>query len=169
MNTDAFYQTVASFCFTLVGLWWAVVQFRHEEWMGHPAWRRLATCVHLSFLAPGVMSLAAMVAGDLKILWRLVFILASVFAIIATITLTQAARAASGRSGVAARGWFIAAGRWAMVALYALVAIVAIDTRLVTRIAPDLKPLQVEGLLLTLLVFLGTSVAWHFLAAPKTA
>ena len=31
MNTDAFYQTVAGLCFTLLGLWWAVVQFRHDK------------------------------------------------------------------------------------------------------------------------------------------
>ena len=168
MNADAFYQTVAGFSFTLVGLWWAVVQFRHEEWMSHPAWRRLVYAVHLSFMVPGIMSLAAMIAGDLKIIWRLVFVLASVFAILAMIYLTQVARAASGGVSVAYRGWFIAAGRWVTVALYALVAVVAIDTGLVKLIAADIKPLQVEGLLLTLLVFLGTSVAWDFLAAPKS-
>lgn len=169
MNADAFYQTVAGFCFTLVGLWWAVVQLRHQEWMSHPAWRRLVYSVHLSFMVPGVMSLGAMIAGDLKIIWRLVFVLASAFAIIAMIYLTQMARAASGGAGMAYRGWFIAAGRWVTVLLYVLVAMVAIDTNLVKLIAPDIKPLQVEGLLLTLLMFLGTSVAWDFLAAPQNS
>ena len=167
MDTNAFYQTVAGFSFTLVGLWWAVVQFRHEEWMGHPAWRRLVYAVHLSFMIPGVMSLAAMTAGDLKIIWRLTFTLASAFAIIAMIVLTQMARAASGGVGTTYRGWFIGAGRWVTVLLYALVGIVAIDTRVVKLIAANIQPLQVEGLLLTLLVFLGTSVAWDLLAAPK--
>lgn len=167
MNEDAFYQTVAGFCFTLVGLWWAVVQFRHEEWMAHPAWRRLVYSVHLSFMVPGVMSLGAMAAGDLKIIWRLVFVLASAFAIVALITLTQLARRAGG-APPAHRGWFATGGRWAMALLYALIAVVAIDTSLVKLISPAITPLQVEGLLLTLLVFLGTSVAWELLAAPRT-
>lgn len=162
MNADTFYQTVAGFSFTLVGLWWAIVQFRHEEWMSHPAWRRLIYAVHLSFMIPGVMSLGALAAGDLKIIWRLVFVLASVFAIIALIILTQLAHAAGG-----IRGGLLAAGRWIMVLLYALIAVVAVDTSLVKLISPEIQPLQVEGLLLTLLIFLGTSVAWDLLAAPK--
>lgn len=162
MDAVAFYQTVAGFSFTLVGLWWAVVQFRHEEWMHHPAWRRLVYAVHLSFMVPGVMSLGAIAAGDLKIIWRLVFLLASLFAIVALITLTQLAHAAGGR-----RDWFLAVGRWAVVLLYALIAVVAVDTSLVKLISPEIQPLQVEGLLLTLLVFLGTNVAWDLLAAPR--
>ena len=63
---DAFYQTVAAFCFTLLGLWWAVVQFRHAEWMNNLRQRRAAYSVHLSFLVPGIMSLGAMIAGDVK-------------------------------------------------------------------------------------------------------
>ena len=51
--------------------------------------------------------------------------------------------------------------------LYALIAVVAANTDLVKFIGPDIKPLQIEGLLLTLLVFLGSSVAWDFLAEPK--
>lgn len=167
MDTNAFYQTVAGFCFTLVGLWWAVVQFRHEEWMGDPSWRRLVYSVHLSFMVPGVMSLAAMAAGDIKLIWRLVFILASVFAIIALLYLSEKARAAGRGDQWAYHGWFISAGRWLTVLLYALVAIVALDTNIVKIIAPDIAPLQVEGLLLTAMMFLGASVAWDFLAAPR--
>jgi len=164
---DAFYQTVSGFSFTLVGLWWAVVQFRHEEWMGHAARRRLVYSVHLSFMIPGVMSLGAMIAGDLKIIWRLVFMLSCVFAILALLFLTQTARAASGGKGKAYSGWFICGGRWVTILLYALVAVVAADTNVVKLFGPTITPLQVEGLLLTLLVFLGTSVAWDFLAEPK--
>jgi hypothetical protein len=167
MDTNAFYQTVAGFCFTLVGLWWAVVQFRHEEWMGHPSWRRLVYSVHLSFMVPGVMSLGAMAAGEIRLIWRLVFILASLFAIIALIYLTEIARTTARDDRWAYHGWFIHTGRWLTILLYALVAAVAIDTNVVKLIAPDIAPLQVEGLLLTLMMFLGASVAWDFLAAPK--
>ena len=56
---DPFYQSVTSFSFTLMGLWWGVTQFRHEEWMGDRDLRRMASSVYFTFLVPGVMSLAA--------------------------------------------------------------------------------------------------------------
>jgi hypothetical protein len=165
MNTDAFYQTVAGLCFTLLGLWWAVVQFRHEEWMADPGWRRMAYSVNLSFLVPGIMSLGAMVAGDIKIIWRLVFILASAFGILAMALL--AIRSPLSSSDGATGGFLIRQGRWLTIVLYALIALVAAAPDLVGNLNTNLKPLQVEGLLFTLLVFLGVSVAWDFLAAPK--
>jgi len=46
-------------------------------------------------------------------------------------------------------------------------AIIAAAPDLSLLFAPELKPLQIEGLLLTLLVFLGASLAWSALMAPK--
>jgi hypothetical protein len=161
---DAFYQTVAGFCFTLLGLWWAVVQFRHAEWMGSPRQRRVAYSVHLSFLIPGIMSLGAMIAGDIKILWRLVFVVSCLFGILAMLMLSSGGSQDGGRTY---RGFFIRQGRWLTIALYALIALVAAQPTLVGILGSSLKPLQVEGLLLTLLVFVGVSVAWDFLAEPQ--
>jgi hypothetical protein len=161
---DAFYQTVAAFCFTLLGLWWAVVQFRHAEWMNDLRQRRAAYSVHLSFLVPGIMSLGAMIAGDIKILWRLVFIVACGFGILAMIFLSVGAPAPKAKPN---GGFFIRQGRWLTIVLYALIAIVAVQPTLVGALGAGLKPLQVEGLLLTLLVFVGVSVAWDFLAEPS--
>jgi cell division protein FtsW (lipid II flippase) len=161
---DAFYQTVAGFCFTLLGLWWAVVQFRHAEWMRDLYQRRAAYSVHLSFLVPGIMSLGAMIAGDVKILWRLVFVVACAFGILAMLFLTVGASAGGGRTH---GSFFIRQGRWLTIALYALIAIVAAQPSLAGIFGGSLKPLQVEGLLLTLLVFVGVSVAWDFLAEPQ--
>ena len=161
---DAFYQTVAGFCFTLLGLWWAVVQFRHAEWMNDLSQRRAAYSVHLSFLVPGIMSLGAMIAGEVKILWRLVFIVSCAFGILAMLFL--AGRASPGE-GKRQGGFFIRQGRWVTIGLYALIAVVAAWPSLVGVFGSSLKPLQVEGLLLTLLVFVGVSVAWDFLAEPQ--
>jgi hypothetical protein len=160
MNTDAFYQTVAGLCFTLLGLWWAVVQFRHDEWMADIAHRRVAYSVHLSFLVPGIMSLGAMTMGDIKLIWRLVFISASVFGLAAMLFLI-----ASGMPPLGGR--LVPLGRWLTVLVYALIAIIAAAPNLTLLFAPELKPLQVEGQLLTLLVFLGASLAWSLLMAPK--
>lgn len=159
---EAFYQTVAGFCFTLLGLWWAVVQFRHDEWMSDQRWRRLSYSVHLSFLVPGVMSLGAIAAGEIKIIWRLVFVLACTFAIVALLVLHR-----QGPDARALHGWFIRQGRWLTILLYVLIAVVAVVPTISTLFGQELKPLQIEGLLLSLVVFLGASVAWDFLATPK--
>ena len=143
---DAFYQTVAAFCFTLLGLWWAVVQFRHAEWMNDLHQRRAAYSVHLSFLVPGIMSLGAMIAGDVKILWRLVFIVACAFGILAMIFLSVGASTGGTKTH---GGFFIRQGRWLTIALYALIALVAAKPTLAGVFGGTLKPLQVEGLLLT--------------------
>ncbi len=161
---DAFYQTVSGFCFTLLGLWWAVVQFRHAEWMGNLRQRRVAYSVHLSFLIPGIMSLGAMIAGDIKILWRLVFIVACAFGILAMLFLSVRTSTDDGKTY---HGFFIRQGRWLTIALYALIAVIAARPDLAGIFGGSLKPLQVEGLLLTLLVFVGVSVAWDFLAEPQ--
>ena len=160
MNTDAFYQTVAGLCFTLLGLWWAVVQFRHDEWVSDLPHRRVAYSVHLSFLVPGIMSLGALTMGDIKLIWRLVFISAAVFGLAAMLFLITSGMPTIG-------GRLVSLGRWLSVLLYALIAIIAAAPNLSLLFAQELKPLQIEGLLLTLLVFLGASLAWSLLMAPK--
>ncbi|MCX6032865.1 MAG: hypothetical protein NT169_26715 [Chloroflexi bacterium] len=160
---DVFYQTVATFSFTLLGLWWGVLQLRHDEWINDPARKRLAYSVHLAFLTPGVMSLAAQVAGDVKIIWRATFVLAAVLGAIATVLLI---RGSTGRETPA--GWFTRFGRWLTAGLYVLVAVFAFEPTLANLFGGGMKALQVEGLLLTLLVFLGVNVAWEFLAQPKS-
>lgn len=162
MDVNAFYQTVATFCFTLLGLWWGVLQLRHDEWVNEPAQRRMAYSVHLAFVVPGVMSLGAQTAGDIKIIWRLVFIVAGGLGILASIYLITAT---SGRNRLG--GWFARYGRWLSVLFYAAVVAVACVPNFATIFGPDVKPLQIEGLLFTVIVFLGVGLAWDFLAAPK--
>ncbi len=162
MDVNAFYQTVATFCFTLLGLWWGVLQLRHDDWVHDPARRRMAYSVHLAFVVPGVMSLGAQTAGDIKLIWRLVFIVAGLLGIIAMVFLITAT---TGRG--APRGWFARYGRWLAVLLYAMVVLLAFAPGLATLFSPDVKPLQIEGLLFTIIVFLGVGLAWDFLAEPK--
>ena len=155
---DTFYQTVTTFCFTLLGLWWGVLQLRHDEWTTDPQRRRLAHSVYLSFLIPGVMSLGSQLAADARWVWQLVFLVAAVFGFLSTLFFIRATAAAPGLMNRA---------RWLVPVLYGLVAVFAAF--------PDwaaifgLKPLQVEGLVLALLVFLGVNFAWAYLAEPKRA
>ena len=152
---DAFYQTVASFCFTLLGLWWGVTQLRHAEWTENPDLRRMANSVYFSFLIPGAMSLAAQVAGDAKWVWQVTFAIA-------------------GLGGAVSTGYFMARSkggglfhraRLIVALLYLLVAAFAWFPDMAAPVS--LKPLQVEGLLLSLLVFLGAGLAWEFVVEPK--
>jgi hypothetical protein len=122
----------------------------------------MAYSVHLAFVIPGVMSLGAQTAGDIRIIWRLVFVVAGLLGIAATTLLIL------NTGGAAPRGWFTRYGRWLAVALYAVVVLLALIPALVTTIfGPEVKPLQIEGLLFTVIVFLGVGLAWDFLAEPK--
>ena len=62
MDTTAFYTAASALCFTLLGFWWVVVQFRHEELTGDAASRRFMFLVSLHFIVPGLVSLASLLA-----------------------------------------------------------------------------------------------------------
>jgi hypothetical protein len=155
---DAFYQTVTSFCFTLLGLWWAVIQFRYEAWMLSRERRRLAHMIHLSFLLPGVMSLGAMLAGEQPLIWRGVFVVVSLFGL-GTTTLALAGGA---RQAMPARYFLVAQSCAAC--LYAIMLFFALFPAPARGLG--LEPLQLEGLFLTLLVTVGVNIAWAALTSP---
>ena len=56
MDTSTFYATTSAVSFTLLGFWWVVVQFRHEQMTQDAGRRRLAFVVSLHFILPGLMS-----------------------------------------------------------------------------------------------------------------
>ena len=153
MSIQEFYSAASQISFTLLGFWWAVVQFRHAEWKGDPARRRLAHVVSLLFLLPGVMSLLSMLTGDTPIVWRLSFGAAGVLGLAATVLLVSGTRAEG------TGGWLRPGALYVAAPLYALVVLFALWPELATNLL-GLLPLQVEGILLSLLVFLGVSLAW---------
>ena len=146
---DTFYATMSTFCFALLGLWWAVVQVRYEAWAASRPYRRLAHTIHYSFLIPGGMSLGALLSGDQRFVWQGVFAVASVSGVY------MAARAFSLQPGL---GWRL--GQLATLLLYALILVVSLAPSLVTGSGLGLTPLQVTGLLVTAVVVLGTNFAW---------
>ncbi|HWQ13715.1 MAG TPA: hypothetical protein VNL77_13000 [Roseiflexaceae bacterium] len=157
---DVFYETVTTFSFTLLGLWWAIIQFRHDEWIQDRARRRVAYSVHLSFLVPGVMSLGALLGGEARPLWQAVFVVAGLLGGGSAVLMLLSGPAAGA-------GWLYRAGMACNVLLYALVCLFALLPWLAQWLAPGLTPLQVEGVLVAALVFIGVSVAWEALAAPR--
>src|SRR5579884_1715878 len=85
MVPQTFYQTVAQLCFTLLGLWWLVLQTKYREWIGHRMRRRMATYITFYFLLPGTMSLVALLATDARLLWQVAFVAASLIGPVATL------------------------------------------------------------------------------------
>jgi hypothetical protein len=162
MDTGTFYATTSAVSFTLLGFWWVVVQFRHAEMTRDRGRRRLAFVVSLHFILPGLMSLGALLTADAPLVWRLTFGVAGVTGMVAVLF---ASRGIPDPTGAIAT-----IGRFELVALplYAIVTLVAIRPDLV-RTAVGLEPLQVEGTVMTLLVFLGILFAWALFTDPQAA
>src|SRR5262245_61261917 len=151
MLTD-FYIAFATVCFTLLGLWLIVVQTRHAEWRRLAIHRRRAYGVALHFSLPGLMGLLSLIDPASTTLWRISF---AIVAGSGAIVLVLVHGPAPTRLGAAA--YFAAVG------LYVLIAIVAAVPSIVADLSISVRPLRVEAVLLTILVFLGVNVAWLLL------
>jgi hypothetical protein len=159
VDVQTFYVTVSAISFTLLGLWWVVVQDR-ETWRMNVARRRMAYVVSLHFVLPGVMSVLALVAPDLNILWRLTFLTAGVLGIIGSgyVVATLNDERDCPR--------LVRVIEWVVIPLYGLIAVVAIFPEGVQRLGFDLTPLQVEGISLAILLFFGVQAAWVLMVEP---
>lgn len=156
MNVSTFYALFSATCFTLVGLWWGVVQ-RDIRWIREPAQRRAIGGVYLAFLLPALMGLFAQVGGlQDPLVWRLSFIVIAAFGLAATVRLLATDDDVGVRS--------IRAGA---AGAYALVAIVGTFPQFADGLG--LRAIQAEALLLFLLVALGHALVWHFLVHDSTA
>ena len=156
MDTNTFYAVTSATCFALVGLWWTVVKDR-PEWFKDEAMKRVAGGVLLSFLIPALMSMGAQVGIDTPFLWQLVFVIAAGTGIIFSARLVRSAK----RINLA--GWY-GKNSWVVPILYAGVLFFALFPGLAGLFG--LQPLQLEGLLLTVLVLAGHLLAWEFIFRP---
>ena len=148
MLTD-FYVAFATVCFTLLGLWIVVVQTRHAEWRQSAVHRRRAYGVALHLSLPGLMSLLSLVDPASTTLWRVSFAIVAVGGVMALALVRGPAPTGLG-----------AAAYVAALVLYVLIALVAVVPGLVADIGVLVRPLRVEAVLQTILVFLGVNVAW---------
>jgi hypothetical protein len=160
VDTQAFYTTVSAISFTLLGLWWVVVQ-SHDAWRANPARRRMAYAVSLHFLLPGAMSVLSLVAPDAAWMWRLTFATAGILGIIGAVTVLRTLREEYDAPRLARLI------EWVAIPVYAVVAIVALVPELVGNLGLGLTPLQVEGFTLAVLIFLGVQVAWILMVEPS--
>ncbi|MFE0427262.1 hypothetical protein [Streptomyces sp. NPDC058953] len=155
MDVSTFYALFSATCFTLVGLWWNVVQ-NHAEWLREPAVRRVVGGIYLSFLLPAVMGLFAQVGGAATPeVWRASFVVIAVVGCASTLRLlTYAARDRTFAH--------LALPQLAAAAVYVLIAVVGTTPSLADTVS--LRPIQAEAILLSLLVLLGHGLVWRFMA-----
>ncbi|MFI5274769.1 MAG: hypothetical protein ACHQ4H_17195 [Ktedonobacterales bacterium] len=160
MALDSFYQTAAQICFTLLGLWWLVLQAKYAQWIGAPAQRRSASNISLYFLLPGAMSLLAL-AAQTRLIWQVAFVIASGIGIVETALLVRRTTGAPRLPRVAM------ALRGAGLVCYALLMLTALFPQLPAHFG--LAPLTVASMLLTLLIVFGVTLAWRYFAEPLPA
>lgn len=162
MVPETFYQTVAQLSFTLLGLWWLVLQTKYDEWIHHRVRRRMATTITLYFLLPGSMSLLALLATDSRLLWQVAFVIAALIGGVATSYFLRDVRKTQWRNPWSARIIRIAAG--VGIALYALVLLVALLPDVLRLMG--VIPLTVAGVGVALLVIVGLTLAWTYFVEP---
>lgn len=150
MDVSTFYALFSASCFTLVGLWWGVVQ-RDLGWARDPARRRGVAGVYLAFLLPALMGLFAQIGGvQTPAVWRVSFVVIALIGCLATARLL---------SQDADR--HVTAARAGAVAVYAVIALLGVFPGIAGPLGLD--AIQAEALLLVLLVALGHALVWRFL------
>ncbi len=152
MDLSAFYSLMAVTCFTLVGLWWTVIE-RHPGWKTDRSRRRLAGGVYLSFLLPGLMSTFAQVDAGNPLIWRTSFTVAAVVGAVNTVQLL-------GVDTNPQRGMF-RRFRWVVAVIYAVIAVLGVAPGVAGLLGGT--PLQAAAIALILLVVLAHGLAWEFM------
>jgi hypothetical protein len=155
MDITTFYAVTAATCFTLVGLWWSVVKSK-KEWLDNEAMKRMAGGVYASFLIPALMSMGAQLAGDQRIIWQLVFIIAAIAGINFSSRLIKLSRTISPNGAFSKNSWSVPV-------LYGIILFFALFPGLAFYIG--LAPLQMEGLLLCVLILIAHMMTWEFMTA----
>ncbi|MEU6665987.1 hypothetical protein [Streptomyces sp. NPDC046727] len=151
MEITTFYALFSATCFTLVGLWWNVVQ-SHADWTCNPAQRRVVGGVYVSFLLPALMGLFAQVGGtEQPQIWRAAFTALAVVGCVCTLRLLARTRGDN----------YVAWQQAGATMLYSLIAVVGVSPDLAGHVG--LRPIQAEALMLIALIVLGHALVWRFM------
>jgi hypothetical protein len=148
-----FYATVAQVSFTLLGLWWVLLQIRYEAWFANVDYRRAVYDISLYFLLPGMMGLGAPLAAQQPAIWR------GVFAVLGAVGVVESAFVVGGMRVLRARAAPVALADWASLVAYALIVVVALAPGLPRDVGLGLRRLEAEGILVALLLLLGIALA----------
>lgn len=160
MNQTEFYAVVSAINFTLLGLWWVAVKDRSDLSAHDASSRRMAYLVSLQFVIPATVSLLAQVAPQVPEVWRFAFALAG---ICGGVGLAMLAREISRSTDAKYLPQVFAV---VGLPVYAMVTLVALIPTFIGDMGWTLKPIEVEGILLSVLVFLGVQEAWFVAMTP---
>lgn len=160
---QSFYSTVAQASFTLLGLWWVILQIRYGPWMRDRRIRRAVYDISLYFLLPGMMSLMSLLATDVSAIWRVSFAVAGVAGTL------EAILSIVHTKGHDSPTRLVDLGNWASLVLYPAIAAIAIRRTIPKEIGIHLRPLETEGILVATLLALGVLLgAALFVTADDT-
>ena len=148
-----FYSTVAQASFTLLALYWVLLQLRHDEWFRDAAYRRSAYDVSLYFLLPGMMSLLSLLAVEQTWIWRASFVL------FGTVGLAESLLMMARRGQLQTAGVLVWVADLASAAAYGFAVLIAVWTDFPQDIGLDLRPLEAEGIVIATLLVLGVVLA----------
>lgn len=145
-----FYQSLSGVSFTLLGIWFAVMQFGHGGWRSDAARHRSTLHIALHFFVPGMAGLMALLGAGTAggLIWRVAFVVGGLVGFVESVAFLRS------RDGPRAVG-----GRTLRVldpSLYALLvagALTGVDQFAVT-------PLQIEGMVNWALFAVGLCYVW---------
>lgn len=153
MDISTFYALFSATCFTLLGLWWNVLQL-NSAWIGDEGERRAVGGVYLTFLLPALMGLFAQVGGiETPAIWRLSFIVVAIVGCWSTLRLLRVLRTSGERRP---QGKYLAT-----LVIYLLVAVIGAYPEIAEPL--DITAVQMEAILLILLVVVGHGLVWDFM------
>jgi hypothetical protein len=152
-----FYSALTSVSFTLLGIWFAVMQFGHGEWRDNR--HRSTLHIALHFFLPGLAGMVALLAGNVAggLIWRMAFLVVGIVGVVESIGFLGAPDAPRA-----------AVGRFLAVLGVPVYAIVAAGT-FVRQDQLALTPLQLEGLANALLFVIGMCLVWLAFAERRSA
>ena len=153
MDISTFYALFSATCFTLLGLWWNVLQL-NSQWIGVAEERRAVGGVYLTFLLPALMGLFAQVGGtETPMIWRVSFVGVAIVGCISTLRLLRVLRTSSDKRP---RAKYLAT-----LLIYVLVAFIGAYPEIAENF--EIRPIQAEAILLILLVLVGHGMVWDFM------
>ena len=152
-----FYQALAGTSFTLLGLWFGVVQFAHGGWRTDPRQHRAGLHVALHFFLPGMASLASMLAGGAAggLIWRSTFVVAGLIGLVEAVSFVRLRRGADALPSKILRSLDPV--------LYATMVVVAF----VPPGTSTLTPLQLAGMATGGVFLVGLCFVWLAFAEPQ--
>jgi hypothetical protein len=144
-----FYQSLSGVSFTLLGIWFAVLQMGHGDWMDRHR-HRSTLHIALHFFLPGLAGLVAVLAAGAAdgLVWRFAFLLAGMVGLVEAVGFLLTPGGPRALSGRALR----------VLDVPAYLAVMA-----VTLVRPGefaLSPLQLAGLATGTVFTLGLCYVW---------